>query len=63
MHELVRHKNLRAMQFLIDRGIDMTIRDHRWQATAEGWARFAANDEEFGQFLRDAQQRRKMTSG
>lgn len=28
LHELVWHKNYQAMQFLIDRGIDMTIRDH-----------------------------------
>ena len=26
LHELVWHKNYEAMQFLIDRGIDMTIR-------------------------------------
>ena len=28
------------MQFLIDRGIDMTIMDYRWGATAAGWARY-----------------------
>jgi hypothetical protein len=33
------------MQFLTDRGIDMTIKDHRWNSTAQGWARYAANDE------------------
>ena len=38
LHELVWHKNYQAMQFLIDRGIDMTIGDYRWNATAEGWA-------------------------
>jgi len=32
------HKNYEAMQFLIDRGIDMTIRDYRWEASAVGWA-------------------------
>src|SRR5690606_5125686 len=30
LHELVFHGNYNAMQFLIDRGIDMTIRDYRW---------------------------------
>ena len=28
------------MQYLIDRGIDMTIKDHRWR-NAAGWARYA----------------------
>jgi ankyrin repeat protein len=62
LHELVWHKNYEAMQFLIDRGIDMTIRDFRWNATAEGWAAVAAKDEKMAPFLRDAQQRRKQAS-
>lgn len=62
LHELVWYKNYEAMQFLIDRGIDMTIRDFRWQGTAEGWARVAAKDEKLGQFLREAQQKRQQTS-
>jgi len=33
------------MQFLIYRGIDMTIIDYRWGGTAEDWARCAANNE------------------
>jgi len=41
LHELVWHKNYDAMQFLIDHGIDMTIRDYRWGATALGWAAVA----------------------
>jgi hypothetical protein len=61
LHELVWYKNYEAMQFLIDRGIDTTIRDYRWGATAEGWARVAAKDEKLGQFLQDAQQRRDQT--
>jgi hypothetical protein len=36
LHELVWHKNYHAMQFLIDRGIDMTIQDYRREATAVG---------------------------
>ena len=62
LHELVWYKDYEAMQFLIDRGIDMTIRDYRWGATAEGWARVAAKDDKLGQFLRDAQQRREQAS-
>jgi len=62
LHELVWYKNYEAMQFLIDRGIDMTIRDYRWNATAEGWAAVAAKDEKLAQFMRDAQQRRDQPS-
>src|SRR5581483_2180635 len=59
LHELVWYKNYEAMQFLIDRGIDMTIQDFRWNATAEGWARYAAHDEKLAQWLSDAQKRRE----
>src|SRR5215471_2663639 len=62
LHELVWYKNYDAMQFLIDRGIDMTIRDFRWRATAQGWAAVAAKDEKLAQWLRDAQQRREQAS-
>jgi Ankyrin repeat len=62
LHELVCHENYHAMQFLIDRGIDMTIEDYRWHATAEGWAAVAAKNEKMAQFLRDAQQRREQES-
>ena len=62
LHELVWHKNYEAMQFLIDRGIDMTIVDYRWGGTAEGWAAVAAKDEKMAQWLRDAQQRREQAS-
>jgi len=59
LHELVWYKNYEAMQFLIDRGIDMTIRDFRWNATAQGWAAVAAKDEKMAQWLHDAQQKRE----
>jgi hypothetical protein len=63
LHELAGfHKNYKAMQFLIDRGIDMTIRDYRWGATAQGWARYAANDEKMAHWLAEAQQRREQAS-
>jgi Ankyrin repeats (many copies) len=59
LHELVWHRNYEAMQFLIDRGIDMTIKDHRWNSTAQGWARYAANDEKLAQWLEEAEQQQK----
>ena len=62
LHELVWYKNYEAMQFLIDRGIDMTIKDYRWDSTAQGWAYYAAHDEKMAQWLADAQQRREQTS-
>ena len=62
LHELVWYKNYEAMQFLIDHGIDMTIRDFRWDATAQGWAAVAAKDEKMAQWLRDAQQRKEQAS-
>jgi hypothetical protein len=62
LHELVFHKNYEAMQFLIDRGIDMTIVDYRWRSSAQGWASYAVKDEKMAQWLRDAQQRREQAS-
>jgi ankyrin repeat protein len=59
MHELVGfHKNYEAMQFLVDRGIDLTIVDYRWRSTAQGWASYFG-DEKMAQWLEEAQQRRK----
>ena len=63
LHELVWHKNYEAMQFLIDRGIDVTIRDFRWGATAQGWARHAANDEKMAQWLAEAEKRQSSSPG
>jgi hypothetical protein len=60
LHELVWHKNYEAMQFLIDRGIDLTIRDYRWNATAQGWARVAAKDETMAQWLEEAERHREL---
>jgi len=58
LHELVFQNNYPAMQFLIDRGIDMTLIDYRWNATAQGWAHHAANDEKMAQWLAEAERRR-----
>ena len=46
------------MQFLIDRGIDMTIKDYRWDATAQGWAFYAAKDEKMARWLENAERQR-----
>jgi hypothetical protein len=58
LHELVWHRNYEAMRFLIDRGIDMTIRDHRWNSTAQGWAEYAAEDPKLARWLEDAKRQR-----
>ena len=52
--------NYDSMRFLIDRGIDMTIKDYRWSATAQGWARYAAKDEKMAQWLADAERQREL---
>lgn len=58
LHELVFRDDYEAMQFLIDRGIDMTIVDYRWSATAEGWARVGAGNQKMGDWLVEAERRR-----
>lgn len=62
LHECAVRANYEAAQFLIDHGIDMTIRDYRWNATAEGWARYAANDKNMAEFLARAKRARKAPS-
>ena len=59
LHELVFHGNYEAMQFVIDRDIDMTITDYRWGATAQGWALHAAKDEKMAQWLAEAERQRQ----
>jgi hypothetical protein len=58
LHELVFRADYEAMQFLIDRGIDMTITDYRWGGTAQGWAYHAANDTKMAQWLEAAEKLR-----
>lgn len=66
LHELVGQAGTRehpeghyeSMRFLIDRGIDMTIKDYRWNSTAWGWALYAAKDEKMAQWLQEAERRR-----
>jgi hypothetical protein len=60
LHHLVFLPNSHeSMRFLVDRGIDLTIRDYRWDATAEGWARVAAKDEKMAQWLEEAERQRE----
>jgi hypothetical protein len=58
LHQLVFQENsYDAMQYVIDRGIDMTITDYRWNSTARGWAFHAAKDERMAAWLDDAELR------
>lgn len=60
LHHLVfLQRKPEAMRFVIDRGIDMTIKDYRWNSTAKGWALYAMNDEKMARWLDEEEQRRK----
>jgi hypothetical protein len=60
LHHLVFLPNpYESMQFLIDRGIDITIKDYRWNSTAQGWARYGNNDEKMAQWLEQAERKRE----
>jgi hypothetical protein len=61
LHQLVILPNpYESMRFLIDRGIDMTIKDYRWDSNAVGWARYGYNDEKLAQWLEDAERQREL---
>jgi hypothetical protein len=51
LHECAIHGYYEVAQFLLDHGIDRTILDYRWRATAEGWARYGAGDERMAKLL------------
>jgi len=60
LHHLVFLPNpYESMRFLIDRGIDMTIKDYRWGSNAAGWARHGYNDEKMAQWLEEAERQRE----
>jgi hypothetical protein len=64
LHHLVMLPNpYESMQFLIDRGIDMTIKDYRWGSNAASWARAGYNDERMAQWLEEAERQRGLTPG
>jgi hypothetical protein len=58
LHTLVFEDNYESMQYLIDRGIDMSIKDYRWDSTAIGWARYGKSDETMARWLEEAERRR-----
>jgi hypothetical protein len=59
LHHLVFYGTYESMRFLIDRGIDMTIKDYRWNSTAHGWALYGKKDAKMAQWLEDAERQRK----
>ena len=58
LHEAAIQSNEEAAKFLIDHGADLAIKDHRYQSTAEGWARYAARNERMADLLAAAAGRR-----
>jgi hypothetical protein len=62
LHNLVFEDNYESMQYLIDRGIDMTIKDYRWNSDARGWARYGKKDEKMARWLEEAERKRSVVS-
>jgi len=62
LHHLVFEDDYEAMQYLIDRGIDMTIKDYRWNSDARGWALHGKKDEKMARWLEDAERKRAVLS-
>jgi hypothetical protein len=51
LHECAIRGDEDAVRFLVDRGADLTIVDHRFRSTAEGWARYGAGNERMADLL------------
>jgi hypothetical protein len=49
-----------SMRFLIDRGIDMTIKDYRWNSTAQGWALDGKNAPKLAEWLEQAERQQEL---
>jgi hypothetical protein len=51
------------MRFLIDRGIDLTTKDYRFNSNAHGWALYGLQDEKWrsGWRMRNGRGRREHT--
>jgi hypothetical protein len=61
LHHLVFLPNsYEPMRYLVDRGIDMTIKDYRWDSTAQGWARYGNKDEPMAQWLAEAERQQEV---
>jgi hypothetical protein len=58
LHEAAIQGNEDAVRFLVDHGADLTIKDYRYESTAEGWARYGSHDENMATLLADAAARR-----
>ncbi|MBL0940395.1 MAG: ankyrin repeat domain-containing protein [Gemmatimonadaceae bacterium] len=51
LHEAAIQGNEPAVRFLIQHGADLTMTDYRYRSTAEGWARYGANNERMADIL------------
>jgi len=59
LHQAAVEADYELARFLIDHGIDMTIRDHRWNSTAEDWADAVGKDKGMAEFLATAERERE----
>jgi hypothetical protein len=60
LHHLVfLQDSYESMQYLIDRGIDMNIKDYRWNSNAAGWARYGNNNERMARWLEEGERQQR----
>lgn len=59
LHECAVQGNYDGARFLIEHGVDLSLHDHRWNATAAGWAMHAAHDEAMANLLIEAEKRQR----